>query len=136
MKDFLILLRRFIPPYKTNLLFAFLFNTGSAIFTVFSMVVLIPILEILFGISKDVNSLMPWEFTKDIILNNAYYYITLTKNIYGVGLTLIFVGAFFVFATFLKVGFAYLGAYQAFIIRNGVTLDIRNMMFRKILKLP
>lgn len=136
MKDFLLLLRRFVPPYKKNLIFTFIFNSLSAIFTVFSMVVLIPILEILFGIAKDVTTLLPWTFTKEILLNNAYYYITLAKQTHGVGLTLIYVGSFFVFATFLKVGFAYMGAYQAFMIRNGVTLDIRNMMFRKILRLP
>ncbi len=136
MKDFLILMRRFIPPYKKNLILTFIFNSLSAIFSVSSIAIVIPILSILLGVSSDVHELMSWSFDKDIIYNNAYYYITQIKDLYGPTNALLFVGLFLISATALKVFFAYLGAYQAVIIRNGVTLDIRNQMFRKILSLP
>lgn len=136
MKDFLILLRRFIPPYKKNLVFTFIFNALSAIFSVSSIAVIIPILSILLGISSDVHVLMPWTMDKDVLFNNAYYYITQVKDLYGPTNALLFVGFFLILATALKTILAYLGAYQAVIIRNGVTLDMRNQMFRKILTLP
>lgn len=104
-------------------------------FTVFSVTMMIPILEILFGLSKDVNELVPWAMNLDAVKHNLYYYITVFKDANGAGLTLLFVGLFVIIATLLKVGFFYLGAFEAIYIRNGVVKDIREQIFSKILKL-
>ncbi|KAF0237067.1 MAG: ATP-binding cassette subfamily B bacterial [Prolixibacteraceae bacterium] len=135
MKEFFNILKRFIPPYKERLILNFLFNFLSALFTVFSMVLLSPILEILFGMSEDVNELLPWAANLDTIKNNLYYYVTIFKMANGPGLTLLFVGVFVIIATILKVGFAYLGAFQAVYIRNGVVRDMRQQIYSKLLKL-
>ena len=135
MKDFFQILKRFIPPYKKQLILNFLFNLLSALFTVFSVTMMIPILEILFGLSKDVNELMPWAMNLGAIKHNAYFYITAFKNANGAGFTLLFVGLFVIVATLLKVGFYYLGAFEAIYIRNGVVKDMREQIFSKILKL-
>lgn len=135
MKDFFKILKRFIPPYKKQLALNFLFNILSAVFTVSSMALMSPMLEILFGTSKNVTDMVPWQMTKDSIIHNLYYYLTIFKNANGPGLTLLFVGLFVAIATFLKVGFYYLGAYEAVYIRNGVVKDIREQIYTKILKL-
>ncbi len=135
MKDFFKILKRFIPPYKRELALNFLFNLLSAIFTVVSVTTLIPILQILFDSSKDVLELRPWSFSTDIITNNVYYHITAFKIANGAGLTLLFIGIFTIITTMLKVGFYYLGAYQAVYIRNGVVKDIREQIYSKILRL-
>ena len=133
MKEFIKILKRYIPPYKTNLVFNFLFNLLSAVFAVFSMAMMIPILEIVFNLSEDVTTLSEWSWSIDSIKNNLYYYVTTVKTDYGPGATLLFVGMFVIVATLLKVGFAYLAAYQAVYIRNGVVRDIRHQIFQKIL---
>jgi subfamily B ATP-binding cassette protein MsbA len=135
MKDFFKILKRFIPPYKKQLILNFLFNFLSALFTVFSMALMAPILEILFGMSADVYELLPWATNYDVIKHNLYYYVTLFKETNGAGLTLLFVGLFVIIATTLKVGFAYLGAFEAVYIRNGVVKDMREQIYDKILKL-
>lgn len=135
MKEFFQILKRFIPPYKKQLFLNFLFNLLSAMFTVFSVVTLIPILEILFNTSKDVLELMPWNLSSSVLKNNIYYYITTFKTESGAGLTLLIVGLFSIITTMLKVGFYYLGAYQAVYIRNGVVKDMREQIFSKILRL-
>ena len=135
MKDFFKILKRFIPPYKNRLILNFLFNLLSAIFTVFSMALMAPILEILFGMSEDVNTLLPWAVNLDVIKHNLYYYVTIFKQANGPGLTLLFVGLFVITATMLKVGFAYLGAFEAVYIRNGVVRDMREQIYSKIIKL-
>ena len=48
MKEFLIVLRRFLPPYKKYLFFSVFFNVLSALLNIFSFAALIPILQILF----------------------------------------------------------------------------------------
>ena len=135
MRDFFKILKRFIPPYKKQLILNFLFNLLSALFTVFSMALMTPILEILFGMSEEVYELMPWAANLDIIKHNLYYYVTLFKESNGPGLTLLFVGLFVIIATLLKVGFAYLGAFEAVYIRNGVVRDLRKLIYAKIMKL-
>ena len=96
---------------------------------------MIPILEILFKMSKEVTELMPWSMDLGALKNNLYYYITVFKEAHGAGLVLLLVGLFVILATLLKVGFAYLGAYQAIYIRNGVVKDMREQIYHKILKL-
>jgi len=135
MKEFIKILRRYIPPYKTKLVLNFAFNLLSALFAVFSVAMMIPILEIVFNLSEDVTSLTDWAFNFDSIKNNLYYYVTQIKIAHGPGATLLFVGIFVILATLLKVGFAYSAAYQAVYIRNGVVRDIRHQIFNKILYL-
>ena len=135
MKDFIQILRRFIPPYKKQLILNFLFNLLSALFAVFSVTMLIPILEILFGLSQEIKELVPWEMNLAAIKHNFYYYIWAFKVAHGNSLTLFFVGLFVIAASFLKVGFYYLGSIEAVYIRNGVVKDIREQIFSKIMKL-
>ncbi|MBW8325615.1 MAG: ABC transporter ATP-binding protein/permease [Prolixibacteraceae bacterium] len=135
MKDFFQILKRFIPPYKKQLILNFLFNLLSALFTVFSVTMMIPILDILFDQSKAVHDLLPWEINLDVAKHNLSYYITLIKDTHGPGLALLLIGLFVVLATMLKVGFAYMAAYEAVFIRNGVVKDMREQIYHKILKL-
>ena len=135
MKDFIQILKRFIPPYKKQLILNFLFNLLSALFAVFSVTMLIPILEILFGLSQEIKELVPWEMNLAVIKHNFYYYIWAFKVAHGTSLTLFFVGLFVIAASFLKVGFYYLGSIEAVYIRNGVVKDIREQIFSKIMKL-
>ncbi len=135
MKDFFRILKRYIPPYKNRLILNFLFNLLSALFTVFSMVMMSPILEILFGLSNEVSELLPWAANLEVIKHNLYYYVSVFKQANGAGMTLLFVGFFVIVATVLKVGFAYFGAFEAVYIRNGVVKDMREQIYAKILKL-
>ena len=135
MKDFFQILRRFIPPYKKQLILNFLFNLLSALFTVFSVTMMIPILDILFDQKKNVYDMIPWAMNLDAVKHNLYYYITIFKDANGAGLTLLLIGAFVIIATLLKVGFYYLGAYEAIYIRNGVVKDMREQIYQKMLKL-
>ena len=48
MKDFLRILRRFVPPYKKFMVWNVIFNVLSAILNLFSFALIIPILNILF----------------------------------------------------------------------------------------
>lgn len=135
MREFIQVLKRYIPPYKSHLGLTFLYNFLSALFAVFSVGMMIPILEILFGMAEDVNTMVPWAVSLDAITHNLYYYLTQFKNANGPGLTLLAVGLGVTFGTLLKVGFAYLGAWETVYIRNSVVRDMRQQIFSKILRL-
>ena len=80
MKEFLRLLRRFVPPYKKYLIGALFLNLLSAILNIFSFALIIPILQILFKMDTKTYEFIPWDAVgvnlKDIAVNNFYYYVT------------------------------------------------------------
>jgi subfamily B ATP-binding cassette protein MsbA len=79
--------------------------------------------------------MVPWAFRLEAVSHNLYYYLTQFRNEYGPGLSLLVVGLCVSFGTMLKVGFAYLGAYETVFIRNSVVRDIRQQIYNKILRL-
>lgn len=140
MKEFLQILRRFIPPYKKYLALTVVFNILSAVLNIFSFAALIPILQILFRTegAGTATELMPWSLNnlKEVLANNADYYVTqLIANV-GATTTLLLIGLFLAFATFLKTGAYFLSSATIIPIRTGVVRDIRNQLYHKITSLP
>lgn len=145
MKDFLRILRRFVPPYKRYLVGNILFNILSAILNLFSFALIIPILQILFKIDKGVYTYMPvvidwanWDSVKtlpEIWKNNFFWFVSDLIEREGGSFTLIILGVFLVVMTFLKVTSMYLAFYMMIPIRTGVVRDIRNQINRKITQL-
>ena len=84
MKEFLQVLRRFVPPYKKYIALTATFNILSAVLNIFSFAALIPILQILFRTegAGSATHLMPWSFDniKEVLSNNADYYVTRRRN--------------------------------------------------------
>ena len=136
MKYFFSFAGRFVPPYWSSIVLSFIFNILSAVFSVSSMALMIPILEIIFQQDTPVLDLEPWAMDMETVKHNFYYYITVFKSTYGPGSALLFAGAFMVAGTALKTGTAYLGAYTSISIRNNVVRDIRKQIFDKIVSLP
>lgn len=140
MRQFFNVLRRFVPPYKKYLILSVIFNILSAVLNIFSFATLIPILQILFetGDAGRVTTLMPWswENAKDVLSNNADYYVTMLIENVGATSTLLIIGLFLAFATFLKTGAYFLSSATIIPIRTGVVRDIRNQLYQKINALP
>ena len=61
MKEFIKILRRFVPPYKHLLFLNIFFNIVSTVLSLFSFALIIPILQVLFGIEKKVYTFIPWS---------------------------------------------------------------------------
>ena len=140
MKEFITVLRRFVPPYKRYLVWSVVFNILSAVLNIFSFMAIIPILQILFHTGGDSvpQSLMPisWDNLQEAFSNNANYYVgQLIQNI-GPTTTLLVIGIFLAFMTFLKTGAYFLSSATIIPIRTGVVRDIRNQLYRKITSLP
>ena len=140
MKEFLQILRRFIPPYKKYLALTVIFNILSAVLNIFSFAALIPILQILFRTdgTGTATQLMPWSLDniKEVLANNADYYVTQLIGNVGPTTTLLLIGLFLAFATFLKTGAYFLSSATIIPIRTGVVRDIRNQLYHNITSLP
>ena len=136
MRYFFQVVRRYVPPYWFQVVLSFVFNILSALFSVLSMALLIPVLEIIFQLESEVMTLLPWAMDTKVIVSNFYYYVTLVKLNYGAGYSLLFSGLFMVFGTVLKCSTAYLSAYTSIGLRNNVIRDIRKEIYAKIISLP
>lgn len=138
MKDFLKILRRFVPPYKYYLILNILFNILAAVLTIFSFAVIIPILEILFKINEQTYVYMEWGSAsmKEVAVNNFNYFFSRMIELHGAGFTLLILGVLLIVMTFLKTGVSYLSSYFMIPIRSGVVRDIRNFVYQKIVGLP
>ncbi len=138
MKDFFKIIKRFVPPYKVNLALNIFFNILAAILTLFSFAVIIPILEMLFGIKEAHYAFMPVGSAsiKDVAINNFYYYTQVMIADWGPSGALAALSALLVVMTGLKTGTTFLSSYFIIPMRSGIVRDIRNYMYDKILQLP
>ena len=140
MKEFLNVLRRFVPPYKKYLIISVLFNILSVILNIFSFAALIPILQIIFktGDSEAATTLMDWDWAhiQEVLMNNMNYYVNGMIADLGPTTTLLIIGLFLAVMTFLKTGAYFLASASIVPIRTGVVRDIRNQLYQKITSLP
>ena len=139
MREFIKVLRRFVPPYKKYLFMTVLFNILTALLNIFSFSLIIPILQILFKLDNSVYVYM--EYTdgvslKDWAVNNFYYFVTSLITEHGASLTLLFLGVFLIVMTFMKTGCYYLSSACLVPMRTGIVRDMRVTLFDKILSLP
>ena len=140
MKEFLSVLRRFVPPYKKYLVLSIVFNLLSAVLNIFSFAALIPILQILFqtGDAEAATSMMEWDWgnVQTVLMNNMNYGVSQLIARYGQTTTLLFIGLFLAVTTALKTGAYFLSSATIIPIRTGVVRDIRNQLYQKITSLP
>ena len=139
MKEFLQVLRRFVPPYKKYLVLSVVFNILSAVLNVFSFMTLIPMLNILFktGDTESATQLMPWtwENIDEVAMNNMNYYVNQLIAQVGPTTTLLIIGLVLALMTALKTGAYFLSSATIIPIRTGVVRDIRNQLYQKITSL-
>jgi len=139
MKEFITLLLRLVPPYRKSVALNVLNNLLSTFFSLFSFALIIPILEILFGINqKTYDTLIPIEGLDNLgsaLKNNLYYYLSHTEGLDG-GVILLLLGLFLVVMTFFKALFMFMASANMINIRTGVLRDLRNAIYLKVTSLP
>ena len=138
LKEFLRLIRRFVPPYNKYLFSNLLLNLLAQILNVFSFTLLIPILQILFQVSDTTYEHMTWADGNiaEVIKNNFYYYMNHFIEVRGGLWVLIMSGITLVILTLLKTA-CYFGSTATLIpLRTGVVRDIRIQVYNKVMGLP
>ena len=132
------MLRRYVAPYNKYLFGSILLNLLSVIFNVFSFSMIMPILNMLFGLDDTDYSFIPWDsvHSSQDLINNLYYYVAEFTGSYGASRTLLFLCLFLCIMTVFKTA-CYFGSSAVMIpIRTGVVKDMRMNIYDKILSLP
>ena len=139
IKQFFSLLGRYLKPYRKYLTWAVILNFVSQWMNVFSFMALIPILNILFKIDSATYEYIPmsWDnLNKDILINNAYYYINHLIELYGPFMILVTMGVVLIIMTLLKTAGYFASAAVMVPLRTGIVRDIRIEVYNKVLRLP
>lgn len=127
---------KFIIPYKSEAALSIFFVLLSSVFSLFSLAMVAPFLNILFEKTKLVYQSVPFAFNTSDIIHNFQYFLSKIIIEEGKIYAIIYVGVIVVVTSFLKNGFLYLSKVYMIPIRTGVVKDIRNNLYSKILSLP
>ena len=139
IKQVLDIVKRYFRPYKAYIGWSIVLNIITQWLNVFSFVVLIPILNILFKIDQNVYTHKEWTWStlnKDLIVNNAYAWVQELIASHGAFITLCIMAGILVFMTCLKC-IGYWGAANIMLpLSTGVVRDIRTDLYNKVMRLP
>ena len=138
MKEFWKVMGGYLGRYKQYIAGAFSMNVLSAFLNVFSFMSIMPILQILFEVDKQTYEYMEWGSAslKDVAINNIYYASQVMIADYGKATTMLLLGIVLSVLTLFKTACYFGGSAFLMPLRTGIVRDIRNDIYRKILRLP
>ncbi|MDR1683714.1 MAG: ABC transporter ATP-binding protein/permease [Candidatus Symbiothrix sp.] len=147
MKDFFLLLKRYVSPYSHYLVLHIVMTIFTSLLVVASFYSIMPILNIIFQtdttsytsyqtIDYSFFSVDWWRNILDVLENNLYVWISETMQAKGAPFVLLMSGVYLIVTTILRVGTMYLASYFMIPLRTGVVRDIRNQINDKIISLP
>ncbi len=134
MKNYFRLLAN-IKNYKSNVALNVLFNILSVVFSLFSLTMIAPFLNVLFS-QEATYTLQPWSMSVKVLLNNFNYFLSDYIAIHGKVEALALISVMVVIMFFMKNLFRYLGQFFISPVRTGIVRDLRNRMYDKVLQLP
>ena len=135
-------LKKLIPyalKYKANVIWNVIFNVLFAVFSTLGMVMIIPVMNVLFGEKQAVYKLPKyegiWEL-KSYLNDTLYYYVNYITETKGAQYALYLIVGIIVVIFLLKNLFGFLGLQHLMKLRTGVLRDFRDIMYTKIVDLP
>lgn len=129
-------LLNYLLPYKWFVSQNILFNILGAFFALFSFAMVIPFLRVLFDNQPMVQDSMDFELSTDYFMHTLNYLMSRIMTSRGPAGALLLVSIMVILLSLLKNGFLFLANYVLAPIRAFVVRDIRNQIYRKVLKLP
>lgn len=133
---------RYALPYWGSALMNILFNFLSALFSLVSFTLFIPVLEILFDRTQrttpGVDYSPDWPSFHSVSELKTWFYGSISRviEIHGEMRALWYIALIIIMLFFLKNLFRYLAMFFLARVRNGVVMDLRNAMYYKALILP
>ncbi len=135
MKNYLGLLK-YLRPYRRNVFLYFLFILLSVLFSVISITMLFPFLQIIFNGDKLVTIKPALTFSSTSVINTLQYYLSKIIIEHDKLFALSLVCVFIIFAILIKNAAVYMSYYVMSPMRNGMLMQLKNNLYDKILTLP
>lgn len=140
--NYLGLIGRFFPKYKGSIGLNILFMALSSIFSIVGFSAVIPIINMLFGISEESIQIMnspassSFQDLFDFVKNNTLYYLQGASLEHGTGYGLMSIALFIIVTSLLSNGCSFLAEFFRIPMRVGILRDLRKELYNKILDFP
>jgi subfamily B ATP-binding cassette protein MsbA len=126
----------YVKSYWVPALLNIVFNLLVILFSLFSFVMLVPFLNLLFGMEELVSSRPDLTFSPDSFLSYLNFYISRLIEQQGSMQALVFICLFLLTSFFFRNLFRFLAMFYLAKVRIGAVKDIRNDIYLKLLILP
>ena len=140
--NYLGLIGRFFPKYKGSIGLNILFMALSSIFSIVGFSAVIPIINMLFGISEESIQIMnspassSFQDLFDFVKNNTLYYLQGASLEHGTGYGPMIIALFIIITSLLSNGCSFLAEFFRIPMRVGILRDLRKELYNKILDFP
>ena len=140
--NYLGLIGRFFPKYKGSIGLNILFMALSSIFSIVGFSAVIPIINMLFGISEESIQIMnspassSFQDLFDFVKNNTLFYLQGASLEHGTGYGLMIIALFIIVTSLLSNGCSFLAEFFRIPMRVGILRDLRKKLYNKILDFP
>ena len=122
--------------YPGNIAVNLLFNTMAVLFNMFTFIMIVPFVELLFGTSQSVETLPPFAFNQEYFSLWLTYTLARYKALYGLWPCLLAISGGYLAFSFLSNLCRYLAQFFISPMRNGITMRLRNDIYHHITILP
>lgn len=127
---------KYLAGYSSNIGLYFLFIVLSIVFSMVSLAMLAPFLQLLFNQTELILTKPEWTLSAKGILDNLKYTISLLIKEKGSQTALAFICGIIIISILFKNVFLYLSYRVLTPMRNGVMTRLRGDLYDKVLKLP
>jgi len=127
---------KYLKNYKLQIALILFVQFLYAIFSIFTLTLLVPFLQVLFGQVEPVTTQPAFSFSPKYVIDTFYWLMGTIIERHGQGSALLFIAGTMILLSFLSNACRYAGMYWLSHIRSGILFNIRDDFYRKLLRLP
>ena len=127
---------RYLRFYPWNIAANLLFNSLAVVFNMFTFIMIVPFVELLFGTAQPPTELPPFTFDQQYLSLWMTFTLSHYKAIYGLWHCLLAIALGYLFFSLLSNACRYAAQFVISPMRNGITMRLRNDLYHHITILP
>ena len=127
---------KYLKNYKLQIALILLVQLLYAFFSIFTLTLLVPFLQVLFQQVDPVTVRPAFSFSPQYVIDSFYYGMGVVIERHGQGSALIFIAGVMILLSLLSNLCRYAGMYWLSHIRSGILSHIRDDFYRKLIRLP
>ena len=134
--EYLGRLLKYLNNYKLQIVLILLVQLLYAFFSIFTLTLLVPFLQVLFHQVETVVARPAFSFSPQYLIDTFYYLMGTVIERHGQASALLFIAGTMVLLSLLSNLSRYAGMYWLSHIRSGILSNLRDDFYRKLIRLP
>ena len=134
--EYLGRLLKYLKNYKLQIVLILLVQLLYAFFSIFTLTLLVPFLQVLFHQVETVVARPAFSFSPQYLIDTFYYLMGTVIERHGQASALLFIAGTMVLLSLLSNLSRYAGMYWLSHIRSGILSNLRDDFYRKLIRLP